>query len=79
MLFYSFQRPIWAELKPLTYAAFGLFSNGQVTRSASSTTKYMLRNPSPTAPREVPTPLVILCAERWDRSSKEGAIIQRDN
>ncbi|KAH7340689.1 hypothetical protein B0J17DRAFT_694331 [Rhizoctonia solani] len=32
----------------------------------------MLRNPSPSAPREVPRPLVILSAEQWDADSKEG-------
>ncbi|KAG9124545.1 hypothetical protein FRC07_011168 [Ceratobasidium sp. 392] len=33
---------------------------------------YMLRSASPAAPREVPTPLVVLSAERWDASSREG-------
>ncbi|KAG8765344.1 hypothetical protein FRC12_007543 [Ceratobasidium sp. 428] len=34
----------------------------------------MLRSASPTAPREVPTPLVILSVERWDEKSKEGML-----
>ncbi|KAG8734368.1 hypothetical protein FRC11_004374 [Ceratobasidium sp. 423] len=64
MLFANLRNSLAPELKPLAYSAFGLFFNGQASRSASSSTKYMLRNPSPSAPREVPRPLVILSAER---------------
>ncbi|CAE6489127.1 unnamed protein product [Rhizoctonia solani] len=72
MLFANLRNSLTPELKPLAYSAFGLFFNGQATRSASSSTKYMLRNPAPSAPREVPRPLVILSAEQWDANSKEG-------
>ncbi|KAF8710613.1 hypothetical protein RHS03_02405, partial [Rhizoctonia solani] len=64
MLFANLRGSLGPQLKPLAYSAFGLFFNGQATRSASSSTKYMLRNPSPSAPREVPRPLVILSAEQ---------------
>ncbi|CAE6436486.1 unnamed protein product [Rhizoctonia solani] len=72
MLFANLRNSLTSDLKPLAYSAFGLFYNGQATRSASSSTKYMLRNPSPSAPREVPRPLVILSAEQWDANSKDG-------
>ncbi|ELU43919.1 hypothetical protein AG1IA_02045 [Rhizoctonia solani AG-1 IA] len=72
MLFANLRGSLGPQLKPLAYSAFGLFFNGQATRSASSSTKYMLRKPSPSAPREVPRPLVILSAEQWDKDSKDG-------
>ncbi|KAJ1309956.1 hypothetical protein OPQ81_006715 [Rhizoctonia solani] len=72
MWFTNLRNSLTPELKPLAYSAFGLFFNGQATRSASSSTKYILRNASPSAPREVPRPLVILSAEQWDSSSKDG-------
>ncbi|EUC62062.1 hypothetical protein RSOL_412530 [Rhizoctonia solani AG-3 Rhs1AP] len=72
MLFANLRNSLTSDLKPLAYSAFGLFLNGQATRSVSSSTKYMLRNPSPSAPREVPRPLVILSAEQWDANSKDG-------
>ncbi|CAE6423755.1 unnamed protein product [Rhizoctonia solani] len=72
MLFANLRSSLGPGLKPFAYSAFGLFFNGQATRSVSSSTKYMLRNPSPNAPREVPRPLVILSAERWDADSKDG-------
>ncbi|KAF8744463.1 hypothetical protein RHS02_02336, partial [Rhizoctonia solani] len=76
MLFANLRGSLGPQLKPLAYSAFGLFFNGQVTRSTSSSTKYMLRNPSPSAPREVPRPLVILSAEQWDKDSKDGQVMQ---
>ncbi|CAE6471484.1 unnamed protein product [Rhizoctonia solani] len=72
MLFTNLRNSLAPELKPLVYSAFGLFYNGQTTRSASTSTKYMLRNPSPSAPREVPRPLVIVSAEQWDAGSRDG-------
>ncbi|KDN51863.1 hypothetical protein RSAG8_00414, partial [Rhizoctonia solani AG-8 WAC10335] len=72
MLFANLRNSRTPELKPLAYSAFGLFFNGQATRSGPSSTKYMLRNPSPSAPREVPRPLVILSAEQWDANSSDG-------
>jgi hypothetical protein len=70
MLFTHLRTSLTLELKPLAYSAFGLFLNGQTIRHSS--TKYMLRDPAPSAPREVPRPLVILSAEQWDARSKEG-------
>ncbi|KAI1784173.1 hypothetical protein LXA43DRAFT_902126 [Ganoderma leucocontextum] len=41
------------------------------TRQSSSTT-YLLRTPPPSAPREVPTPLVFVSSGTWDPSSRNG-------
>ncbi|KAH9887998.1 hypothetical protein C8Q73DRAFT_748356 [Cubamyces lactineus] len=40
--------------------------------SSSLATGYLLRTPSPSAPREVPTPLVFVSASSWDASSRKG-------
>lgn len=40
--------------------------------TAAGPTAYLLRQPSPSAPREVPTPLVFVSASQWDDSSAEG-------
>ncbi|OCH84285.1 hypothetical protein OBBRIDRAFT_815523 [Obba rivulosa] len=38
----------------------------------SSSTTYILRTPLPSAPREVPTPLVFVSSSKWDPSSRRG-------
>lgn len=40
--------------------------------STAGQTMYLLRQPSPSAPREVPTPLVFVSSSQWDASSAEG-------
>ncbi|TFK52772.1 hypothetical protein OE88DRAFT_1711671 [Heliocybe sulcata] len=42
------------------------------TQTSTNATKYILRSPPPTAPREVPTPLVFLSASAWDKESEKG-------
>jgi hypothetical protein len=47
----------------------------QLTRDPRKT-KYVLRTPpsDPAPPREVPTPLVFVSAEGWDRDSARGCV-----
>ncbi|KAI0941870.1 hypothetical protein AcW1_009766 [Taiwanofungus camphoratus] len=51
----------------LTYKLVGFHVS---TRNAS--TAYVLRTPPPSAPREVPTPLVFVSASSWDPKSQTG-------
>jgi hypothetical protein len=74
------------SLRPHFRAAFslgGLFipvanasTISQLTRDPRKT-KYILRTPpsNPAPPREVPTPLVFVSAEGWDKDSSKGCVI----
>jgi hypothetical protein len=74
------------SLRPHFRAAFslgGLFipvanasTISQLTRDPRKT-KYILRTPptNPAPPREVPTPLVFVSAEGWDKDSSKGCAI----
>ncbi|EPQ50741.1 hypothetical protein GLOTRDRAFT_49968 [Gloeophyllum trabeum ATCC 11539] len=61
-------------MRPYAASAFGLGGiffapNRKVSTNA---TKYILRSPPSSAPREVPTPLVFLSASAWDKDSAAG-------
>jgi hypothetical protein len=74
------------SLRPHFRAAFslgGLFipvanasTISQLTRDPRKT-KYILRTPptNPAPPREVPTPLVFVSAEGWDKDSSRGYVL----
>ncbi|KAL7414366.1 hypothetical protein BDY24DRAFT_440807 [Mrakia frigida] len=64
-----------SSIKPAVLSSFGLFTSGALTTTRHSSTaasvkKYLVREPSPSAPREVPTPLVFLSASSWDTSAR---------
>ncbi|KAI0754123.1 hypothetical protein C8Q80DRAFT_1216324 [Daedaleopsis nitida] len=40
--------------------------------NTATTSAYLLRSPPPSAPREVPTPLVFVSASKWDARSRTG-------
>ncbi|PCH34994.1 hypothetical protein WOLCODRAFT_133680 [Wolfiporia cocos MD-104 SS10] len=42
------------------------------TTMRHSSTAYVLRSPPPSAPREVPTPLVFVSASKWDPRTRQG-------
>jgi hypothetical protein len=46
-----------------------------VLSSSSNATSYFLRCPPPSAPREVPTPLVFVGASKWCKSSITGCVL----
>lgn len=51
----------------------GLFF--QVSTRNSSTTSFLLRSPPSSAPREVPTPLVLVSSGKWDKFSQAGYVV----
>ncbi|KAI0667227.1 hypothetical protein C8Q78DRAFT_982672 [Trametes maxima] len=66
-------RRLGSRARPHVVTAFslgGLFLNS--TRHSSTATAYLLRTPSSSAPREVPTPLVFVSSSNWDASSRNG-------
>jgi K+-transporting ATPase c subunit len=79
-----------AALRPHARLAFslgGLFMSSAASSSSSAVTgavsaatrdptktKYILRAASPTAQREVPTPLVFVSAGGWDTDSARGCV-----
>ncbi|KAI0659917.1 hypothetical protein C8Q70DRAFT_982551 [Cubamyces menziesii] len=72
-------RSLGARARPHVVSAFGLgglFLNPS-RHSNSSATGYLLRTPPPSAPREVPTPLVFVSASSWDASSRKGSVHHR--
>ncbi|KZT07015.1 uncharacterized protein LAESUDRAFT_652041 [Laetiporus sulphureus 93-53] len=64
MSFRAFQR----SLRPLAY---GLGYLG-ATSIRYYSTAFVLRTPPPSAPREVPTPLVFVSSSKWDPRSQQG-------
>ncbi|RPD60272.1 hypothetical protein L226DRAFT_548121 [Lentinus tigrinus ALCF2SS1-7] len=50
----------------------GIFAGSASSVRHSSTTRHLVRQPSPSAPREAPVPLVFLYASRWDAQSQTG-------
>ncbi|EMD32277.1 hypothetical protein CERSUDRAFT_58818 [Gelatoporia subvermispora B] len=64
---FSRRRPVSLSLA----FGFGSFIGNSVRHSSSSTT-FILRQPAPDAPREVPTPLVFVSSSAWDTSSSKG-------
>ncbi|KZT51251.1 hypothetical protein CALCODRAFT_488089 [Calocera cornea HHB12733] len=74
-----FAHPLLRTAHTQARLALGLFSHPNLATSArihapaqGDPTTFLLREASPTAPREVPTPLVFLSARQWEDASADG-------
>ncbi|KAM5543558.1 hypothetical protein V8D89_002809 [Ganoderma adspersum] len=72
MLFSRNMNHLTTPLRPRIACALRLGSIFHPSRQLSSSTAYLLRTPPPSAPREVPTPLVFVSSGSWDPSSRNG-------
>ncbi|KDQ12111.1 hypothetical protein BOTBODRAFT_113350 [Botryobasidium botryosum FD-172 SS1] len=52
--------------------ALALAAPANAPRARHQSTLFLLRSPAPSAPREVPTPLVVLSSGRWEKDSAKG-------
>ncbi|CED83702.1 hypothetical protein [Phaffia rhodozyma] len=63
-----FFNQIRASAKPIaSLSGFALFSRASSTKPGTG--RFLIRQPSPLASREVPTPLVFLSATTWDKTA----------
>ncbi|KAH9917132.1 uncharacterized protein BXZ73DRAFT_53449 [Epithele typhae] len=60
----------WTAAKPIPRTRLP-----QLFRQSSSSTRYLLRTPAASAPREVPTPIVFVSSSTWDPLRRKGQYI----